>query len=133
MSDLQQTLAPYVDPRWSFNMIVGCPKGWEQIVLDTHAKLIEVDPDYRISQIKEKFGGLRYYVQFSDRDLYEAGSSIIADAENLSYKTCEECGTTEDVDTDILAEGYYWILTLCGPCRATRLAARQAEVRRQRG
>jgi hypothetical protein len=34
---------------------------WYQLILDTHDKLLHLDPDYEISQIKEKFGTLTYY------------------------------------------------------------------------
>lgn len=123
MSTFEETLKPYVDPRWSFGMTVGCPEGWQQLVLDAHAKLVTVDPDYKIMQIKEKFGGLRYYVATTD---YEAAEEIIRPAEIASLETCEKCGTKESVTTATLGEGFYWILTLCDPCRATRLAERKA-------
>lgn len=34
---------------------------WAPVILDTHAKLVAIDPDYRITQIKGKFNELRYY------------------------------------------------------------------------
>ena len=39
-------------------------------------------------QIKEKFGGLRFYVQAATDKHY----SYISFAESMSYRTCEECG-----------------------------------------
>lgn len=41
--------------------------GWMPIVLEAHEKFLALDPDYEINQIKEKFGGLRYYVSQSNR------------------------------------------------------------------
>lgn len=46
-------------------------------------------------QVKEKLGGLRFYVD-SCSD-YQSGA--IHFAERMSYKICEECGTTNNVTT----------------------------------
>lgn len=35
---------------------------WADILRETHAKLEEIVPGYNISQIKDKYGGLRYYI-----------------------------------------------------------------------
>jgi len=40
------------------------------------------------SQVKEKFGGLRFYVQAATDEHY----NYITFAESMSYKTCETCG-----------------------------------------
>jgi hypothetical protein len=126
MSMLEETLAPYCDKRWHFTMTVSCPEGWVNIVLDTHAKLVEIAPDYNLLQIKEKFGGLRYYASadgLSD-DARAQFQEIINLAEAESYKTCETCGTTENTSTKPLGDGYYWTLTLCDFCRLQQLAER---------
>ena len=34
---------------------------WRQLILDTHDRLLHLDPDYEITQLKEKFGSLTYY------------------------------------------------------------------------
>lgn len=39
---------------------------WADILRETHAKLEELVPGYNIAQIKEKFGGLRYYIGMPD-------------------------------------------------------------------
>lgn len=39
---------------------------WYPIIKETHDKLTELIPGYNIGQIKEKFGGLRYYFDFPD-------------------------------------------------------------------
>lgn len=65
-----------------------------------------------ISQIKEKFGGLRFEYYGGDNLI----DGMVHLAERLSYKICEECGTTENVTT----EGTGWILTLCKKCRHER-------------
>ncbi len=58
-------------------------------------------------QVKEKYGGLRFYEQGGD----EYTSGLIAMAEYLSYYICEECGSTKDV-----TQTKGWIRTLCKQC-----------------
>jgi len=61
------------------------------------------------TQVKEKFGGLRFY--------YNGGNDFISGlvymAESMSEKTCEECGSPGTQNE----RG--WILTLCAHCRST--------------
>lgn len=67
-----------------------------------------INPVYfQLDQVKEKFGGLRFY--FSGGDDYIEG--LVHLAECLSYKICEDCGTTHNVGT---TKG--WITTLCQDC-----------------
>lgn len=96
--------------------ICECGQGWF-LLLDpiydfiewynsTHKEHIE------FLQIKEKFGGLRVYTNFSVKDLDE----LIEEAEDRSFHTCEICGSTENVTTKPNRKGG-WILTLCDKCR----------------
>lgn len=101
-----------------------CPVGWIDIVdnalgiMQQHIdsvnnwairkseayKLIE---QVTCTQIKEKFGGLRFY--------YEGGDDfcvgIVRFIENHSYNICESCGTNQDIG---YTEG--WISTVCRKC-----------------
>lgn len=61
----------------------------------------------RIDQIKEKFGGLRFYYTGGD-DVIDGMTSL---AESLSYKICESCGTTKGV-----GQTGGWIYTVCRDC-----------------
>ena len=61
-----------------------------------------------IVQIKEKYGGLRFYTYGSDD--YVRG--MIDMAESISYRVCEACGNPGT----LLSKG--WWRTLCDPCRA---------------
>lgn len=54
-------------------------------------------------QVKEKFGGLRFYVQAATDKHY----SYISFAESMSYRTCEECGAPGKTYTD------GWHRTMC--------------------
>lgn len=89
-------------------------KGWNTIISALNERLEALAPDYTILQIKEKFGGLRYYIAASHEDaLYH----IIAEAEELSLLTCEDCGTTDEVETKSNGGPFGWIKTFCPPCR----------------
>lgn len=60
----------------------------------------------RAAQVKEKYGGLRFYMTSGTDEIFD----LIKKAEELSYKTCENCGEP----------GYQrsggWIYTLCDTC-----------------
>ena len=59
------------------------------------------------SQVKEKFGGLRFYVNSASSEQH----AVISFVENLSYHTCEECGSNKEV-----TQTTGWIKTLCSDC-----------------
>jgi hypothetical protein len=74
---------------------VTFPLGWESLVTEALTKLAgnrNYDKDLQILQIKDKFGGLRIYTNFTNERIRE----IISDAELLSSRTCIECGATEE-------------------------------------
>ena len=83
--------------------LIDCLCGEIQSHIDRDKKI----PQVEALQVKEKFGGLRFYVSGGD----EYTESIIDFAEELSYSICENCGTTEGVTQ---TEG--WIVTLCKKC-----------------
>lgn len=69
-------------------------------------QLIEAEKNIPVvAQVKEKFGGLRFYVHGATEEHY----NYIEFAENFSYRICEECGTTHDVMTYNCG----WMKTLC--------------------
>ena len=72
---------------------IECDHGWDEIIIKCHDELIALDPKYVPVQIKQKFGGLRYYfeteVEPSVRaKMYETTYRY----EALSLKTCETTG-----------------------------------------
>ena len=74
---------------------IDVDEGWYQIVLDCDKELSAIDPDYIILQIKQKFGGLRYYCQSSQPDnpeLFAQINSVIKKYENIAAVTCEVTG-----------------------------------------
>jgi hypothetical protein len=66
---------------------------------------------FQVDQIKEKFGGLRFYYsgleEYSGRE-YIDGAVMMA--ESLSSRLCEECGNSGATRT---TKGGWWIRTLC--------------------
>jgi hypothetical protein len=60
------------------------------------------------TQVKEKFGGLRFYINWADDFVF----GMIQLAESMSYHICEECGSVENVKQTTRG----WIKTLCCGC-----------------
>jgi len=94
---------------WGFE--VG--SGWFDIIYNLSQKIVELDPRVQAVQVKEKFGGLRFYINGTRSDMVY---SLISNAEDESYVTCENCGTKENVSQN----EYGWIYTLCDTCRTKR-------------
>jgi len=61
-------------------------------------------------QVKEKFGGLRFYTS----RCHDEADRFIAEAERQSLKTCEVCGRPGRQNSN------GWITTLCTKCRRAR-------------
>lgn len=64
-------------------------------------------PQVVASQVKEKFGSLRFYVEGASPQQY----AVIEFVETLSYHICESCGSSLNVGH---TQG--WISTLCEEC-----------------
>lgn len=96
---------------WGFE----CGDGWYWLIDQLCSFIqgyIDANPHLKIpqvvaTQVKEKFGGLRFYIDGADQEIFGA----IGMAEHLSYSICEECGSTTDVGT---TNG--WIKTICKTC-----------------
>ena len=84
--------------------------GWSDILARLVSELEQLGWDGRILQIKEKFGGLRFYVEAASDEVY----ARIEQAEQDSYHVCEECG-----QRGMIRSGG-WIKTLCDECEALR-------------
>lgn len=86
-------------------------EGWQKLIEFCHFYLTKLDPDYEVLQIKEKFGGLRYYAAFSgnlDPSDQAIGQGLTDMCEQLSFLICEECGEhgrIKSIGT--------WLRTLC--------------------
>src|SRR5262245_35629545 len=70
-------------------------EGWHTLLHRLEDRLNELDPSFEILQVKEKFGGLRYYVALSDDldpDRINEIYLLIHGTEEESFKICEVCG-----------------------------------------
>ncbi len=55
-----------IPPHWGRS--IACGPGWFPLIARLHTDLLELDPNYVVLQIKEKFAGLRYYAGTSTDD-----------------------------------------------------------------
>lgn len=87
--------------------------GWAKLLAELHAKLTWLAEaqgcKFRVDQIKEKFGTLRFYASCTD-----IMQDCISAAEQRSSRICEGCG---DYGT-LRKKG--WFKTLCNKCDAER-------------
>jgi len=95
-----------------FEDLITCVgEGWRPIIREMHAKVLEIDPNVEVLQIKEKFGGLRYYYVSKfpyQSDESNAITDLVARAEQKCEETCEVCGDCGD-NRSI----HGWFRTLC--------------------
>jgi hypothetical protein len=63
--------------------------GWHPLIAQLHTDLLALDPDYRVSQVKEKYGELRVYLTSEETPDTE---SLIDAATAASLTICELCG-----------------------------------------
>jgi len=105
-----------IGPMWGLEIC----DGWFAIIdalfsrFEAHNKNTTLKNRVVLSQVKEKFGALRVYVDDCDDPFPSWMNDEIAKAEELSRKTCENCGDPGEL------RGGSWLKTLCDPCRSTR-------------
>jgi hypothetical protein len=95
---------------------ISCGDGWFKLI-DVLCCLIQNDidaskgkiPQIEAVQIKEKFGGLRFY--YSPHNRYYDG--LIDFAQTFSYYICEECGSTDNVGLTNTT----FVQSLCKNCK----------------
>ena len=103
----------------------ACGEGWWPILtnlcaniqhhLDWKNKKSEVVPQVVVAQIKEKFGGLRFYYDGGDDHI----SGMVRMAEAWAGNTCEDCGAPGK------SRDGGWIKTLCDHHEAERQLKRK--------
>jgi hypothetical protein len=101
------------DYDYSYNELWALEKGWAkafgyELICELRDALIEADylDKYRITQIKEKYGGLRWY----DFGAPEKAFEVIRKYTEKSYETCIYCGEPATHET------YGWINYVCEKC-----------------
>jgi hypothetical protein len=105
-------------------------KGWYPILeilcsniqqhLDWREKQGKAVPQVVVEQIKEKFGGLRFYYQGGDDEI----SGMVRMAEAWADVACEECGAAGK------RRSGGWIRTLCDQHEAERQARIEEQARK---
>jgi len=94
-----------------------CDDGWRKIVEDLTEAIAKVDTQHivRVFQIKEKFGTLRYYVNFDTKNegLWKTVNDLVSSAEKLTATTCEICGQPGIL---CVKKDGYWYKTVCSSC-----------------
>ena len=114
--ELEQTLIkayPNLYAEYKHGFAVG--DGWflliENLSKKLEALILELPEtrrsDFRITQIKEKFGMLRCYMFLCTPEM----DKIIQEAEAQSTKTCERCGRPGEIK-----ENNYWLKCQCDVC-----------------
>lgn len=94
---------------------VECYEGWRSLIEPLFKYIIDYNegkPEEEqivIAQVKEKFGGLRFYVHNSTPEL----DKMISKAEAKSYEVCEKCGSRRNVG---MLDAYGWYYTRCKKC-----------------
>lgn len=101
-----------------------CGDGWFDLV-ESLCAVLQNEADnagYRLSeeeketvqplaaQVKEKFGGLRFYIYGGNEEMRGA----VRMAEAMSFRICEDCGVPGHKQPG------GWIRTLCDPCQQKR-------------
>ncbi len=115
----QRAISPALEPpHYPISLFIfECGDGWYEII-DTLCAVIQnhvnnysiirngvVEKPHQVvaSQVKEKFGTLRFYVDYADEYVHGA----ISMAESMSARTCEICGAAGKI------RGDFWLSTRC--------------------
>ena len=113
----EYTGKPLENYDYSFTWMDDIPLGWniafgKQMIEELGALLEKYNyqDEYSICQIKEKFGGLRWYDNGFPTEGYEEYKEWLDKYEELSFKTCIDCGKPAKYFT----RG--WITPICEDC-----------------
>lgn len=115
-TDLLKTTYPTIfDERFYFE----CGDGWVDLISEVAKFIIDKKADCQASQVKEKFGMLRFYIDcghgIREPDYVEIASFISA-IERQSAHICETCGVKLD-EYNRSKNKSYWIKNICIKCR----------------
>lgn len=108
----------FSEPIW-----VECNEGWYSTIDQLSKEISSVALKYpskdgerrvHVVQIKEKFGGLRYYINYHDMndDDIQHIEFIVRNSEMKTFTICEDCGG----DGSVVSPKRYWMRTLCKKC-----------------
>lgn len=111
MNNIQELITKYPEMLGTLYCGIECNQGWYKLLDELLGKIQAHTTDnseapIQVFQIKEKFGGLRFY--YSGGDNYIAG--LVQLAEHESEKTCEVCSAPGTMRTD------GWMKVRCDDC-----------------
>lgn len=115
-------LEKYLKEKYGFYLelcFVECGPGWNEIIKNLSEeinKILNGNVKYfSVVQIKQKFGGLRFYYDADydkiEDDILEKIKEVVEKAEEKSFQTCEKCGNEGKLKSD-----GYWLFTICDKC-----------------
>jgi hypothetical protein len=81
----------YLDLEYPYNPIEHVPEGWGSLLEKLLEDLSKLSVEISVLQIKEKFGGLRFYYHALGADNDEA-VALVEEAESKSVNLCVVCG-----------------------------------------
>ena len=93
-----------------------CGDGWFDLINGLCEKIDAIfqksgltqDEYPKAVQVKEKFGGLRFYMEGMNNAIFDEVYKVTDEAEEASLKICEKCGKPDECRDDLS-----WISTLC--------------------
>ena len=98
---------------WGFE----CSDGWFNLINKLCSDIYSIMKKHGIlvvaDQVKEKFGGLRFYIHIdgdTHQSIYDKVYELIDKAEEKSFRICEVCGAEGEV------RGKQWLTTRCDKC-----------------
>lgn len=97
-----------------------CGDGWlplieqAKTIIDKYNLTHPSNEPLKFTQIKEKWGGLRLYLNYYIPEI----SNKIHKIENKSFEFCEHCGNSQNIKTE---NTHGWTMTLCDKCRKEEL------------
>ena len=106
MKDINTLLNKYPKLLGDLSFGIECGDGWFDLIDKLCEDILKVDTTTVATQVKEKFGSLRFYVSSAEDEVFD----LIDKAENASEEICEECGAPGKT------EGKMWLKTLCKKC-----------------
>lgn len=92
------------------NILTCVGPGWHGIIRRLLHDLERLGWNGEVHQVKEKFGGLRFYIGEGTKAVFDR----IDEAESESYRTCETCGRPGKL------RGSGWVFTACDKCAEER-------------
>ena len=89
-------------------MGIECGDGWKDMLNNLTDEIKQIQPDFKFSQVKEKFGTLRAYCMGAIDGVYD----VIDKYEKISATTCEICGSKGK-----LCDDSWWMKVICNKCK----------------